>query len=221
MASRTEIPLASRRFRSSSSSLPTSARLPMNGVPKRTPSSSEKPTTSTANGSRRASRDSRRATAITTPRTPSKAPALGTVSRCEPRSSLGAEGCAAAYKAAQIAGRVDSHFGPRGYEPLGDFAVTIMHRRREKRAPRAASIFRERRQLLCSEQSLLPRDFLRSQLWTQNSNPAAEGAPRYSRVAHRSAQKSRWDCPAQSVKGRRADSVCWASPIRCRRFPEH
>ena len=46
--------IAARRA-ASSSSVPTSARLPMNGTPKRTPSSSEKPTTSMLNGSRRPS----------------------------------------------------------------------------------------------------------------------------------------------------------------------
>ena len=71
MALRTEIPRGSLRCRSSSSSLPVSARLPMNGVPKRTPSSSEKPTTSIPNGSRRPSKASSNATASTTPSTPS------------------------------------------------------------------------------------------------------------------------------------------------------
>ena len=67
IAFRTEVPCASRMPRSSSSNLPTSARLPMNGVPKRTPSSSEKPTTSIANGSRSPCSSSSSATASTTP----------------------------------------------------------------------------------------------------------------------------------------------------------
>ena len=46
IASATDTPSASRIASSASSRVPTSARLPMNGTPKRTPSSSENPTTS-------------------------------------------------------------------------------------------------------------------------------------------------------------------------------
>jgi hypothetical protein len=49
-----------------------------------TPSSSENPITSISKGNLRPFRSSTRATPITTPSTPSKAPARGTVSRCEP-----------------------------------------------------------------------------------------------------------------------------------------
>ena len=48
-------PPASRAIEQPASNVPASARLPMNGTPKRTPSSSEKPTTSMANGRRFAS----------------------------------------------------------------------------------------------------------------------------------------------------------------------
>ena len=50
---------------------PTSARLPMNGTPKRTPSSSENATTSMPNSKRRPRSSSISARASTTPSTPS------------------------------------------------------------------------------------------------------------------------------------------------------
>ena len=59
----------------------------MNGTPNRTPSSSENPTTSMLNGNGWPRSDSTSAMPITTPSTPSNAPACGTVSRCEPMNS--------------------------------------------------------------------------------------------------------------------------------------
>ena len=60
-------------------------------MPKRSPSSSAKPSTSSANGTR-PPRRSAHAIAATTPSGPSKAPASRTVSRCEPSSSVPASG---------------------------------------------------------------------------------------------------------------------------------
>ena len=68
----------------SASAVPASARLPMNGTPKRTPSSSENPTTSMANGNARRPSRPTSSTPSTTPSTPSNAPARRTVSRWEP-----------------------------------------------------------------------------------------------------------------------------------------
>src|SRR5207248_6182045 len=95
IALRTEIPSASLRARSSSSSLLRSARLPMNGTPNRTPSSSENPMTSIANGSFNPRKDSTSSIARTTPNIPSNAPAFGTVSKCDPIRIRGADGDAA------------------------------------------------------------------------------------------------------------------------------
>ncbi len=79
-----------------SSSVPTSARLPINGTPKRTPSSSENADHLDREGQAAAAR-ARPPSAMpsTTPRTPSKAPALGTVSSASRCSRRGAGAVAA------------------------------------------------------------------------------------------------------------------------------
>jgi len=72
----------------------------------------------------------------------------GVGNRVEMRAEqqAGRRGLHSAIEGAQIPSGVDRHFGARGFEPLGDFAVTIVHRPGEESAARAGCVFRERRQ---------------------------------------------------------------------------
>src|ERR1700733_114503 len=83
------MPFRSVRASVSASSSPISARLPRKGLLKRTPSSSEKPMTSIAKGRCWPPNCSTTARPSTTPRMPSKAPALGTESRWDPMRRRG------------------------------------------------------------------------------------------------------------------------------------
>ena len=132
---------ASRRSRVSSSSVPMKARLPMNGTPKRTPSSSEKPTISMLKGKRQPWHRSTSATPITTPRMPSNAPARGTVSRWEPMKSCGASRRSRGTARSQVSRGVDADRHAELFHPRGEARVDLAHRRREKRPRRAAGLF--------------------------------------------------------------------------------
>jgi len=85
MAWATETPARSFSANSSGGKSPVNARLPKKGRPKRTPSSSANPTTSTG----KCVANSASSMPIITPRMPSNMPARGTVSRCEPIYSGG------------------------------------------------------------------------------------------------------------------------------------
>ena len=90
MASATVMLLASVRARWSGVSLPVAAREERKGKPKRTPSSSAKAMSSMWKGRGVAPNCSMAARARRTPRGPSKAPALVTVSMWEKRTKVGA-----------------------------------------------------------------------------------------------------------------------------------
>ena len=94
MASARVMPSASVRASCSGVSLPVAASEERKGKPKRTPSSSAKAMSSMWKGRGVAPSCSMAARARRTPRGPSKAPALVTVSMWEKRTKVGASGCA-------------------------------------------------------------------------------------------------------------------------------
>ena len=99
-----------RGFRAAcASKVPAIARLPSSVEPKRTPSSSAKPTTSIANGRRvpRALSVWTQSIAATTPSMPSYLPALRTVSRWEPSMRQGAPAFSTFVAADHVADRIE------------------------------------------------------------------------------------------------------------------
>ena len=118
------------------SKVPATARLPMNGKPNFTPSSSENPISSI-----RVSSASMRASPIITPSTPSNAPASGTVSRCDPMTTR-LSFSEVPWVGAKVANRVNNYGTTGRLTPGAKSAMHIMHRRREIRSGNTPGILR-------------------------------------------------------------------------------
>ena len=134
-------PSASLSLRSAESNRPAAARLPINGTPKRTPSSSLKAMISMGSGILSFCAISAHSSARVTPRMPSNAPALGTVSMCEPRISRLLLAIQRLPKAAQVAGSIDAHRHAESFHALAQQLMHFAYGRREKPSRGATRLF--------------------------------------------------------------------------------